>query len=70
MKRKTKRAKAEHRTKWWKLKRAECCVVFREELRRALGGQEVLPNDWSTQANAISETGRRLTWCVIWKESR
>lgn len=47
-----------------------CFVVFREELSQALGGQEVLPNDWTTTANALSQTGRRVTWCVIWKECR
>lgn len=35
------------------------CVVFRE-LRQALGGQEVLPDDWTTTANVIRETGRRV----------
>ncbi|KAE8288310.1 hypothetical protein D5F01_LYC12175 [Larimichthys crocea] len=45
--RKMKRAKAEQRTKWWKLKKEECCMTFRKEWRQA-GGQEVLPNDWTT----------------------
>ncbi|KAF7649691.1 hypothetical protein LDENG_00137530 [Lucifuga dentata] len=58
--RKMKRTKAEQRTKWWKLKKEECCVVFREELRQALGGQEVLPDNWTTTANVIRETGRRV----------
>ncbi|KAE8287117.1 hypothetical protein D5F01_LYC15081 [Larimichthys crocea] len=43
--RKMKRAKAGQRTKWWKLKKEECCMTFRKELRQALGGQEVLPNN-------------------------
>lgn len=34
---KIKRTKTEQRIKWWKLKREECCVVFREGLRQALG---------------------------------
>ncbi|KAE8278057.1 hypothetical protein D5F01_LYC23887 [Larimichthys crocea] len=58
--RKMKRAKAEQRTKWWKLKKEECCMTFRKELRQALGGQEVLPNDWTTTANVIRETGRSV----------
>ena len=58
--RKMKRTKPEQRTKWWKLKKEECCVVFREELRQALGGQEVLPDDWTTTASVIRETGRRV----------
>ncbi|XP_051806753.1 uncharacterized protein LOC127534762 [Acanthochromis polyacanthus] len=55
-----KRAKAEQRTKWWKLKKEECCMTFRKELRQALDGQEVLPDDWTTTANVIRETGRRV----------
>ena len=58
--RKMKRTKAEQRTKWWKLKREECCMVFREELRKALGGQGELPDDWTTTASVIRETGRRV----------
>ena len=37
---KMKRTKTKQRRKWWKLKKEECCVVFREELRQALRGQE------------------------------
>ncbi|XP_053346567.1 craniofacial development protein 2-like [Clarias gariepinus] len=58
--RKVKRTKAEQRTKWWKLRKEECCEVFREELRQAMGGQEVLSVDWTTTANVIRETGRRV----------
>lgn len=58
--RKMKRTKAEQRTKWWKLKKEECCMTFRNELRQALGGQEVLPDDWTTTADVIRETGRRV----------
>ncbi|RXN38888.1 Retrovirus-related Pol poly LINE-1 [Labeo rohita] len=58
--RKVKRTKAEQRTKWWKLRKEECCVVFREELRQAMGGQEVLSVDWTTTASVIRETGRRV----------
>ena len=58
--RKTKRTTAEQRTKWWKLKKEECCMTLRKELRQALGGQEVLPDDWTTTANVIRETGRRV----------
>ena len=35
-------------------------MAFREELRRALCGKEVLPDDWKTTANVIRGTGRRL----------
>ncbi|KAK3523052.1 hypothetical protein QTP86_012666 [Hemibagrus guttatus] len=42
---KTKRSKIEKKTKWWKLKKEECCEEFRQKLRQALGGQVVLPDD-------------------------
>ena len=48
------------RTKWWKLKKEECHVSFREELRQTLDGQEVLPDDWTTTDNVIRDTGRRV----------
>ncbi|KAK3543875.1 hypothetical protein QTP70_030042, partial [Hemibagrus guttatus] len=39
---KTKRSKIEieKKTKWWKLKKEECCEEFRQKLRQALGGQD------------------------------
>ncbi|KAK3572621.1 hypothetical protein QTP86_001123 [Hemibagrus guttatus] len=57
---KTKRSKIEKKTKWWKLKKEECCEEFRQKLRQALGGQVVLPNDWETTAEVIRETGRKV----------
>ncbi|KAK3562948.1 hypothetical protein QTP86_011692 [Hemibagrus guttatus] len=59
---KTKRSKIEmeKKTKWWKLKKEECCEEFREKLRQALGGQVVLPDDWETTAEVIRETGRKV----------
>ncbi|KAK3572654.1 hypothetical protein QTP86_001638 [Hemibagrus guttatus] len=59
---KTKRSKREieKKTKWWKLKKEECCEEFRQKLRQALGGQVVLPDDWETTAEVISETGRKV----------
>ena len=38
--RKRKRAKAEQKIKWWKLKREECCKDLRQRLRLTLGGCE------------------------------
>ncbi|KAK3537068.1 hypothetical protein QTP70_000746 [Hemibagrus guttatus] len=35
---KKKRSKIEKKTKWWKLKKEECCEEFRQKLRQALGG--------------------------------
>ncbi|KAK3556024.1 hypothetical protein QTP70_000730 [Hemibagrus guttatus] len=57
---KTKRSKIEKKTKWWKLKKEECCEEFRQKLRQALGGQVVLPDDWETIAEVIRETGRKV----------
>ncbi|KAK3521531.1 hypothetical protein QTP70_009026 [Hemibagrus guttatus] len=59
---KTKRSKIEieKKTKWWKLKKEECCEEFIQKLRQALGGQVVLPDDWETTAEVIRETGRKV----------
>ncbi|KAK3574836.1 hypothetical protein QTP86_018425 [Hemibagrus guttatus] len=55
-----KRSKIEKKTKWWKLKKEECCEEFRQKLRQALGGQIVLPDDWeTTTTTVIRETGRK-----------
>ncbi|KAK3548214.1 hypothetical protein QTP70_005159 [Hemibagrus guttatus] len=50
----------EKKTKWWKLKKEECCEEFRQKLRQALGGQVLLPDDWETTAEVIWETGRKV----------
>ena len=67
-----KKRKAEQRTKWWKLKKEECCVSFIQELRQALNGPEVLPDDWMTTANVIRQTGKRgLGVChLVGKQTR
>ncbi|KAK3566932.1 hypothetical protein QTP86_005597 [Hemibagrus guttatus] len=57
---KTKRSKIEKKTKWWKLKKEECCEEFKQKLWQALGGQVVLPDDWETTAEVIRETGRKV----------
>ncbi|KAK3563150.1 hypothetical protein QTP86_016389 [Hemibagrus guttatus] len=57
---KKKRSKIEKKTKWWKLKKEECCDEFRQKLRQALGGQVVLPDDWEPTAEVITETERKL----------
>ncbi|KAK3526991.1 hypothetical protein QTP86_006131 [Hemibagrus guttatus] len=57
---KKKRSKIEKKTKWWKLKKEECCEEFRQKLRQALGGQVLLPDDWETTAEVIRETGRKV----------
>ena len=35
------------------MKKEECRVTFIEELKQALGGQEVLPDDWTTTAKRV-----------------
>ncbi|KAK3534319.1 hypothetical protein QTP86_014230, partial [Hemibagrus guttatus] len=55
-----KSSETEKKTKWWKLKKEECCEEFRQELRQALGGQVVLPDDWETTAEVVRETGRKV----------
>ncbi|KAK3562906.1 hypothetical protein QTP86_011138 [Hemibagrus guttatus] len=57
---KKKRSEIEKKTKWWKLKKEECCEEFRQTLSQALGGQVVLPDDWETTAYVIRETGRKV----------
>ena len=57
---KWKIAKTEPRIKWWKLKKEDCCEEFREEIRRALGGEEELPDDWTTTAKVVRDTARKL----------
>ena len=58
--RKRKRAKAEQRNKWRKLKTEDCIDNSRERFRQALGSCEKLPDDWVTIATVIRETGRTL----------
>ena len=58
--RKRRMTKAEPRIKWWKLKKEDCCEEFREEIRRALGGKEELPDDWTTTANVVRDTARKV----------
>ncbi|KAK3531194.1 hypothetical protein QTP70_015133 [Hemibagrus guttatus] len=40
-KKKRSEIEIEKKTKWWKLKKEECCEEFRQKLRQALGGQVV-----------------------------
>ncbi|KAK3543990.1 hypothetical protein QTP70_032748, partial [Hemibagrus guttatus] len=58
-KKKRSKIEIEKKTKWWKLKKEECCEEFRQKLRQPLGGQVVLPDDWETTAEVIRETGRK-----------
>ena len=58
--RKRRITKAEPRIKWWKLKKEDYCEEFREDIRRALGGEEELPDDWTTTANIVRDTARKV----------
>ena len=58
--RKRRITKAEPGIKWWKLKNEDCCEKFGEEIRRALGGKEELPDDWTTTANIVRDTARKV----------
>ena len=58
--RKRRTTKAEPRIKWWKLKKEDCCEEYREEIRRALGGKEELPDDWTTTAKVVRDTARKV----------
>ncbi|KAK3542239.1 hypothetical protein QTP86_021401, partial [Hemibagrus guttatus] len=58
-KKKRSKIEIEKKTKWWKLKKEECCEEFREKLRQALGGQVVLPDDWETTAEVIREKAKK-----------
>ncbi|KAK3545478.1 hypothetical protein QTP70_007724 [Hemibagrus guttatus] len=59
-KKKRSKIEIEKKTKWWKLKKEECCEEFRQKLKQALGAQVVLPDDWETTAEVIRETGRKV----------
>ncbi|KAK3547975.1 hypothetical protein QTP70_001636 [Hemibagrus guttatus] len=54
-KKKRSKIEIEKKTKWWKLKKEECCEEFRFKLRQALGGQVVLPDNWETTAEVIRD---------------
>ncbi|MBN3289671.1 CFDP2 protein, partial [Polypterus senegalus] len=57
---KRKRVRAEPRIKWWKLKKKDCKIESREEVRKALGGSEELPDNWETTADVVRVTARRV----------
>ena len=58
--RKRNTSMAEPMIKWWKLRKKDCCEEFREEIRGALGGKEELQDDWTTTANVVIDTGRKV----------
>ena len=42
------------------MKKEDCCEEFREEIRRALGGKEELPEDCTTTAIVVRDTARKV----------
>ena len=56
--------RAETQIKWWKLRKENCCVVFREELRQVLGGSEELLYGWLTTTEVVRETVRKV-FCYL-----
>ena len=58
--RKRRRARAEPRINWWKLKKEDSKVKFRDEVRQALGGSEELPDSRATTAEVVRETARKV----------
>lgn len=57
-----KRGSVRARPKWWRLKKENCMVEFREELRQALGGSGEVQNSWATTAEVVRETAREVPW--------
>ncbi|KAG2460001.1 IMDH1 dehydrogenase, partial [Polypterus senegalus] len=53
---KRRRVRAEPMIKWWRLKKEDCKVEFREEVRQALSGNEELPDNWATTAEVVRVT--------------
>ena len=58
--RKRRITKAEPRISLWKLKKQDCCEEFREEIRRALGSSEELPDDWPPTLNIVRDTAKKV----------
>ena len=58
--RRRKNAKIQPRTRWWKIKNVRCKENFREDVIRALGGREELPDDWETTATLIRGSARKV----------
>ena len=42
------------------MKKEDCCEEFREGIRRALGGKEELPYDWTSTAKVVRDTARKV----------
>ena len=64
----SKRMKAEPRIKYWKLKKEDCCVEFREEVIQKLSGGEGLPDGWVTTCKSGEGDSLEGTRCIIWTE--
>ncbi|KAI5611767.1 hypothetical protein C0J50_1408 [Silurus asotus] len=60
VKKKRMRVRTERRIRWWKLKKEECSVRFREEVRQGLGGGEEMLDDWGTTGGVMREAARKV----------
>ena len=59
-KRRGRVARVEPRIRWWKLRKSECSVKFKDEVIQALGGGEELSDDWEAAAEVVRETARKV----------
>ena len=52
--------KGEPKIRWWKLKVSDCSIKFKEEVMRALGGAEELPDEWEVSTAVVRETAEKM----------
>ena len=58
--RKRKRVKAEPKIRWWKLRKEDYCEQLREEVKQALSCCEKEMHEWSTVADVVRKTARKV----------
>lgn len=56
---KRRRRREEASMKWWKMKKNDGKIKFRNELRQALGGSEELPDNLATTAKVVRKTAKK-----------
>ena len=59
-KKKGKVVKGESKVRWWKLEMNDCSTKFKEEVMRAVGGAEELPDELEVSAAVVRETARKV----------
>ena len=52
--------KGRAKDKMVEIEEGRLCEEFREDIRRALGGKEELPDDWTTTAKVVRGTARKV----------